>query len=474
MPKAHRGLTRRERDRLRAHAIEMFEQGVPEDEVTRRTDASPQAVSDWHARWLHERHMHRTLQSTSQRQGWFWALVPRWLLKREGEFTVLDRVVLIITALGLLFGATKGTVSLIDRLLAKHQPASYRVLASTTDELLAISDDGRVDKVANFGSSPPERLAWSRDGRAVAWVVKASANAVYGTRSQARVVRVDGRMITNYQPEGPSGAINVLDVVAGGSGFVVQTGEGLVHLPDNGRGDPQPLSFDLQTLSQDYSPEDLRQSRLLAGSEQRVWVAVPSRVASAYGGPSDIIELPLDAGPRLLANDGTDRNLGVRFAAVDHHEQMLAYTSGVRVGLCMNRVDSVSLIDLRTRDQRRIPLPDAGDNWFWDMTSISFGLDGRLTVTLLRIPASCTDEARGHLESFVQDGDHFRPLTVPESTVAATTIFNDQVLTLVAPVAIEDGFFTSPLASQGGRLILPEDRPIQAARNVRSFLLRPG
>jgi transposase len=51
------GLTereRRERERLRLAAAELFAQGVRQAEVARLLEVSPQAVSQWHKRWVRD------------------------------------------------------------------------------------------------------------------------------------------------------------------------------------------------------------------------------------------------------------------------------------------------------------------------------------------------------------------------------------------------------------------------------------
>jgi hypothetical protein len=255
MPRRNRRRTRREKERLRAQAIELFEQGLPEDEIRRRTGADAQAIATWHGRWRREQS-----RADREHQGWVKALFDRGrrLWHKEEDWKNVNKVGVILSILvpliGLLAAGTRTAISMIDRQTARDGPPAYHILASTSNELFAISDDGRVNKVANFGSPPPEHPAWSRDGSAVAWVVKPSANAVYGTPAQVRVVRADGRSISNF-PQDPNGEVEIINVVAGGTGFIVQTSEDLIHLPDNGSGEPRPLHFDLQTLSQDYSPK---------------------------------------------------------------------------------------------------------------------------------------------------------------------------------------------------------------------------
>jgi hypothetical protein len=342
-----------------------------------------------------------------------------------GGRPLVRRGTAVVAAVALLVGGCNSSGG-DDVTTAKGTTAADPALGSLaymTDKGLTIVAGGRQSVVAAEGVDTSS-LAWSADGRFVAWL--------HDSGDYKRIAVHDTTKGTTTEvPTAGSLPPRTVGLVAVGNAFVTFDHEAAeLHVVETRKA----TAARAVRTQHEPEPDPGKAAYLMASTGDAVVMSRPSEDAAAYGGPEDIFEVRLDGAVRRIARDLSDHNVRLGGAAVDPSGARVAYVSSTREGTCPGYEvdhDVVTVVDRATGRVVEQPTgPDAAKGRYWSISNLRYDRHGKLVAAFKQGPTECS--AIGHDPAAlyeVKDG-RWVPLGIEATWIASSGGDGDTAIVL--------------------------------------------
>ena len=327
-------------------------------------------------------------------------------LKKFSSFVFSERsarvlgVLSAILALGAaLYGGVKWAYPAI-------APKSSEVLYQTKTAI-TVGEPSEQRTVASIDASNTADVAWSQDGQFVTWLTRPIETGTLMVGATVHVYDLNRNRQRDIQAAEFGSPLRdaqaSLQVAFAQQYLYVMMAGDLYQIADLGFGDVQQRFVTLASppgASQSGAGFDATQLHIGVGSKDFLYLYGPAAAASAYGGPSSVLQLPGRGAARLIATDET-ANLPISSLALSNDGTALAFVSGWRNGLCFNSVGGVTLVDLVSLSQQDIRLPEPASGYFLGVYGLfPYGDGPNFSVTTVRIGGDCVDDPAPLIEMY--------------------------------------------------------------------------